>query len=97
MPAVERYMKPVSGYALQSHVTAAGRCWNGDALVPFAASHLRRVTYNNGKRNHLRRRYRAFMQNGTVRASCVRSNGERRIGKKVYLASRCSRGTHYSL
>lgn len=24
------------------------------ALVPFAASHLRRLTYNNGKRNHLR-------------------------------------------
>lgn len=29
---------------------------NGDAralALPFAASHLRRLTYNNGKRNHL--------------------------------------------
>jgi len=70
VPATERYVKPVSGYALHSHVTAAGCCWNerSDARArsrPFrCSSHLRRMTYNNGKRNHLRRR--AFMQNGTV-------------------------------
>jgi len=28
VPATERYVKPVSGYALHSHVTAAGCCWN---------------------------------------------------------------------
>ena len=94
MLTAERYVKPVSGYALHSHVTN-GRMLleraNCDAralaFVPFPASHLRRVAYNNGKRNHLRRRcrYHAFMQNGTVRASCVRSNGERRLAKRFIL------------
>lgn len=70
-------MKPVSGFCIAFSRNSGGMLLErAMPALALAVSHLRRVTYNNGrKRNHLRRR--AFMQNGTVRAGCIRSNDDR--------------------